>query len=261
MDKIFWGDYTTCEMQGFLERDPVVLIPVGAYEQHGPHLAMNTDKVIAEELCRRIVARSETPCVTLPCIWVGISEHHMKFSGSLTLKHSTMALFLFDILESLSRSGVGKALVLNSHGGNMVPLNEALTRAGSSFGGTWALLTYWNLISKEIRELRASEYGGISHAGEMETALQLYLAEENVRRDRLPPANNVKGSSLWSPEMFAANKISLYQPYDRLSEQGHIGDPRKATAEMGRAVVDLVVEKSLHLVEAVWKGALLDEHY
>lgn len=259
MERIYWGDYTTVEMEELLAREPVVLIPVGAYEQHGPHLAMNTDAVIADAVCRGIVERSETPCVTLPPVWVGISEHHMRFAGSLTLRHTTMSALLFDIFESLHRSGINKALAINSHGGNMIPLNEALTRAGSTFSGTWALVTYWNLIGKDIWDIRQSEYGGISHAGEMETALQLYLNDRNVRTDRIPPANNVKGGRFWSPEMFAGNTISLYKPYNELSEHGHIGDPGKATREMGETVYNLVVERAQELVNTIWKGELLRE--
>ena len=261
MKKIYWGDYTTNEMKEFMVQEPVVMIPVGAHEQHGPHLAMNTDTTIAESICKSVVENSKSPCVMLPCIWVGISEHHMKFCGSLTLKHATMSALLYDILESLARSGVRKVLVVNSHGGNMVPLNEALTKAGVAYGGTFALLTYWNLISREIASLRKSEFGGISHACEMETALQLYLNPQSVREDRLPPANNVKGSSFWSAEMFASNKISMYRSYDQLAPQGHIGDPQKATVEFGKTVFELVVEKTEKLIEAIWKGALLDENY
>lgn len=260
MDRIYWGDYTTYELDELMEKDPVVLIPVGAYEQHGPHLALNTDKVIAERMCEEIVRRAETPCAMLPAVWCGISEHHMKFCGSLTLKHSTMSAFLFDILDSLARSGVRKVLAVNSHGGNMVAVNEALTRAAYQYGGTFALLTYWSLIGKEIAENRKSEFGGISHACEMETALQMYLEPQNVREDRLPPANNLKGSSFWSPAMFASNKISMYIPYDQLSKLGHIGDPQKATPEFGKTVFEAVVNKTLKLVETIQKGGLLDEN-
>jgi len=257
MKRIYWGEYTSPEMQAFLAEDPVVLLPVGAYEQHGPHLAMDTDTVIGESIGARVVRESKTPCVMLPPVWVGISEHHMQFSGSLTLRQPTMSALLFDILESLGRSGVRKALVLNSHGGNMVPLNEALTRIGQQFDGTWALLTYWNLISKEIWDIRKSEFGGISHAGEMETSLMLHLDGQRVREGQLPEANNVKGSKWWSPEMFAGNKISMYQSYDKLSAAGHIGDPRLGTAEMGQTVHDLVTERTIELVEAMWKGEIL----
>ncbi len=261
MKKINWGDYTTNEMKVFMKKDPVVIIPVGAYEQHGPHLAMNTDTIIAESICKCAVENSQSPCVAVPCIWVGISEHHMKFCGSLTLKHSTMSALLYDILDSLARSGVRKVLAVNSHGGNMIPLNEALTKASVAYGGTFALLTYWNLISKEIASLRKSEFGGISHACEMETALQLYLNYQNVRQDRLPQANNVKGSSFWSTEMFASNKISMYRSYDRLAPQGHIGDPQKATVEFGEKIFKLVVKKTEKVIEAIWKEVLLDENY
>jgi len=260
MERIYWGDYTTNELSEFISSEPVVLLPVGAYEQHGPHLALNTDKLIAEKICEEIVRCSSTPCAMLPAIWVGISEHHMKFAGSLTLRHTTMSAFVFDILDSLARSNVRKVLAVNSHGGNMVAVNEALTKAAVKYGGTFALLTYWNLVTNEIAEFRSSEFGGISHACEMETALQLYLDETNVRLNKIPPANNLKGSSFWSPEMFASNKISMYVPYDQLSEHGHIGDPGKGTKEFGETVFRAVVNKTLKLVEVIHKGGVLDEN-
>ena len=256
----YWGEYTTNEMKEFLSKNPVVLVPVGAYEQHGPHLAMNTDTVINESLCCSIVEKSTAPCVMLPPVWLGISEHHMEFSGSLTLRHKTMSMLLFDILRSLYRNGIQKALVVNSHGGNIVPLNEALTKAGQKFGGTWALLTYWHLISKEITEIRKSEHGGISHACEMETSLQLFIDGRNVREDKIPEANNVKGSQHWGPEMFGKNLISMYMSFDKLSAGGHIGDPKLATIETGKKVHELVVNKAAELVDVIWRGGLLDEN-
>lgn len=261
MEKIYWGDYTTFELEELIKRQPVILLPVGAYEQHGPHLALNTDKVIAERICQEIVKASKIPCAMLPCVWCGISEHHMNFAGSLTLKHETMSAFIFDILDSLARSGIRKVLVVNSHGGNMVAITEAATKASYKYDGTFATLTYWSLIGDEIKKYRKSEFGGISHACEMETALQLYLDSANVRMNCLPPANNVKGGKYWSPAMFAANKISMYIPYDQLSEYGHIGDPQKATKEFGKIIFNAIIEKSLDLVEAIQKGELLNENF
>lgn len=259
--QVYWGDYTTEELAAFVKEDPVILLPIGAYEQHGPHLALNTDMVIAERLCQGIIAQCEAPCAMLPPVWCGISEHHMRFCGSLTLRHETMAAFVFDLLDGLGRSGIRKVLAVNSHGGNMVAVNEALTKAAQKYGGTYALLTYWSLIREIVKKNRKSAFGGISHAGEMETALQLYLAPENVRKDRLPEANNVKGSSFWSPAMFASNAISMYIPYDQLSQEGHIGDPRSATIEFGQAVYEEVSKRGAQLVETIQKGAILDENY
>lgn len=257
---IYWGDYTTVELKEFVKKDPVVLLPVGAYEQHGPHLALNTDMVIAERLCRGIVEKCDAPCAMLPPVWVGISEHHMKFCGSLTLRHETMAAFVYDILDGLGRSGINKVLAVNSHGGNMVAVNEALTRAAQKYHGTFALLTYWHLIKDTVQENRKSEFGGISHAGEMETALQLYLAPENVRKDHMPKENNVKGGKFWSPAMFASNAISMYVPYDELSEEGHIGDPGSATPEFGQAVYEAVATRGAQLVKTIQKGEIFSDH-
>lgn len=261
MEKIYWGDYTTYELKELIKSEPVVLLPVGAYEQHGPHLALNTDKVISEKICEEIVRQSQIACATLPGIWCGISEHHMNFAGSLTLKHETLSAFIFDILDSLARSGIRKVLAVNSHGGNMVAINEAFTKASYKYGGTFAVLTYWNLIGEEITKYRQSEFGGISHACEMETALQLFLEPQNVRPDCLPPANNIKGGRFWSPAMFASNKISMYMPYDQLSESGHIGDPQKATKEFGEIIFNAIIKKSIDLVQAIQKGELLNENY
>lgn len=261
MKHIYWGDYTTVELKEFVSQDPVILLPVGAYEQHGPHLAVNTDMVIAQRLCEGLVENSTVPCAMLPPVWCGISEHHMKFCGSLTLKHETMAAFIFDLLDGLGRSGIRKVLAVNSHGGNMVAINEALTKAAQKFGGTFALLTYWSLLGSVISQNRKSEFGGISHAGEMETALQLFLNEQNVRKDKLPPENNVHGGRFWSPAMFASNKISLYIPYDQLSEYGHIGDPKSATADFGEKVYQAVVTQGAELIEAIQKGELLNENF
>lgn len=257
---IYWGDYTTVELKEFVQQDPVVLLPVGAYEQHGPHLALNTDMVIAERLCQAIVEKSSVPCAMLPPVWVGISEHHMKFCGSLTLRHETMAAFIYDILDGLGRSGIRRVLAVNSHGGNMVAVNEALTKAAQKYHGTFALLTYWHLIKDIVQEHRKSGFGGISHAGEMETALQLYLAPENVRKDKIPKENNVKGGQFWSPAMFASNSISMYIPYDELSAEGHIGDPGSATSEFGQIVYDAVAVRGAQLVKAIQEGAILDEN-
>ena len=261
MKLIYWGDYTTIELQELVSQDPVVLMPIGAYEQHGPHLALNTDKVIAERFCEGIASKVEVPCAVLPSTWCGISEHHMKFCGSLTLRHETMVAFIFDILDGLARSGVRKVLAINSHGGNMVALSEALTKAAQKYGGTFALLTYWSLLNDTVKRERKSEFGGISHAGEMETALQMFLDPENVRKDKLPDANNVKGGRFWSPAMFASNKIAMYIPYDQLSRQGHIGDPLSAKPEFGKAVYDAVVEQGAQIVTAIQKGELLNADY
>ena len=236
---IYWGDYTTVELKEFVQQDPVVLLPVGAYEQHGPHLALYTDMVIAERLCQAIVEKSSVPCA---------------------MRHETMAAFIYDILDGLGRSGIRRVLAVNSHGGNMVAVNEALTKAAQKYHGTFALLTYWHLIKDIVQEHRKSGFGGISHAGEMETALQLYLAPENVRKDKIPKENNVKGGQFWSPAMFASNSISMYIPYDELSAEGHIGDPGSATSEFGQIVYDAVAVRGAQLVKAIQEGAILDEN-
>lgn len=253
--KIYWGSYSTKELADFVQQDPVVILPVGAYEQHGPHLPLDTDTHIGLELAKAAVKNADVPCALLPPVWLGISEHHMSFAGSLTLRQSTLTAVIYDVLKSLARHGVKKILVLNSHGGNMAPLRSAVDQVGGELSVEPALVTYWHLVGDVVQKLRRSEFGGISHGGELETALKLYLAPEDVRHDLLQ-ANMAPGNNYWSPEMFAANKVAIYKPYNRLSRLGHVGDPTKATAEFGKAVFEAAVGELVKVIRLLQKGEL-----
>mgnify|MGYP000949125524 CR=1 FL=1 len=254
-DKIYWGSYTTNELTDFIKEDPVVLLPVGAYEQHGPHLPLDTDTHIASELTQAAVAKATVPCALLPPVWLGISEHHMDFSGTLTLRHSTMVAYVYDILRSLVRHGLKKFLLVNTHGGNMAVLRTAIDQVGADLGVEPVLVTYWHLVRDVVDRLRQSESGGISHGCELETSLKMFLKADDVRKDRLR-ANIIPSNDFWGVDMFAPNRITIYKPYKKLSEQGHVGDPTKATKEFGKAVFNAVVDEMIKLIRLLHEGEL-----
>ena len=253
--KVLWDAHTTWELAELVRQDPVVILPVGALEQHGPHLPLDTDTHIVGELAKAAASRAGCPCFLLPPVWFGLSEHHMGFCGTLTVRPSTLLEVVFDLLRSLKRHGVNKVLLLNGHGGNMAVLRSAVDRAGAELGLRAVLATYWHLVGEEIAAWRLSPRGGMSHGCELETSLKFYLRPEDVRQEKMKP-NIVPGNDFWSPDMFAANKVAIFRAYKELSPEGHIGDPTKASAGLGEKVFETAVEKLVDIVALMHRGEL-----
>ncbi len=245
--KLFWGSYTTKELSDLIKEDPVVILPVGAYEQHGHHLPLDTDTKIGFEIAKAAVEKVDVPCALLPSVWLGISEHHMHFSGTLTLRQATLKALVYDILQSLKRHGVNKFIILNSHGGNVALLNSAICEIGAELSVKPVSISYWNLVVDVIEKLRKSKLGGISPGGELETSLTLYLIPSDGRK-KLLKENFVPGNKYWSADLLANNKIAVYKSFHELSHEGHIGDPQKATTEFGKAVFQAVVKELVNVI-------------
>ena len=91
--KIYWGSYSSWELKQFVEKNPVLIIPVGAYEQHGPHLPLDTDTHIGLEIAKQASISAHYPCALLPPVWFGISEHHMNFCHNFS---SPKSIIIFD---------------------------------------------------------------------------------------------------------------------------------------------------------------------
>lgn len=251
-----WGSFTSEELSTYIrEKQPVVVLPVGSFEQHGPHLPLDTDTHIGRAISAEAVEKSKFPCLLLPPIWTGVSLHHMGFNGTVTLSHATLGALVRDIAASLDRHGVKKLLLLNSHGGNQAVL-QAVAEEISAVGDLQVVLvTYWNLIAAVATAHRRSARGGISHACELETSLKLYLKPQDVRTERLKP-NPVPGSDYCSPEMFAANRVSFPRPFHRVSPEGHIGDPTLAEAGFGRIIFQEAVKELQNVIRMFGEGTL-----
>src|SRR5215204_424645 len=112
-----WQELASPEFSDIDRATPVVL-PVAAIEQHGPHLPLATDRIIAEFFAEQLNARLSSSVLVLPTVAVGCSEHHMDFPGSLSLRHETFSEVWEQYLTSAHRHGFRSFLVLNAHGGN-----------------------------------------------------------------------------------------------------------------------------------------------
>ncbi|WP_428951724.1 creatininase family protein [Streptomyces sp. cg35] len=243
------AELTTKEAADAVTAAPVVIIPAGAFEQHGPGLPIATDTVRAERIAELVAVRLAGRVVLGPPLPVGVSPHHMAFAGTVTLTTSTFAAVVREYVASLRRHGWRRFLVLTGHGGNNAALTtvaQDLLVADPEVRFAWSPVTA--LASGVVAGMGVSEVHG--HSGEAETAQMLYLAPELVRTDRLRPGTTSRDGL--KPEARLARTFaqpSLTLPYDELSANGVLGDPTRVTADDGRAVVDAVVERVCAFVE------------
>src|SRR5690625_1162128 len=110
---------TTEEAEAALARAKVAILPLGAIEQHGPHLDLSTDISIATELARRICTELGDDAILLPPMPYGLSEHHTAFAGTVTLRPSTFIQLILEVVESLAAQGMRRTVIVNGHGGNI----------------------------------------------------------------------------------------------------------------------------------------------
>ena len=242
---VLWAHHTAASLRALAGERPVVILPVGSTEQHGPHLPLGTDSVIAEAIAveAALSVRDEVPVVVAPLLPYGYSARHFGFHGVLTLSMATLQALVLDLVESLKRYDLRKLLMLNGHGGNHAGLAAAAAVACAERGMTAACANYWELIAPTVATWRESPMGGIGHAGELETSLMMYLAGPRVDAGpasaeipRLPSERYV------SEDMYGAGCVTYPGLFKHFSRSGVMGDPSTASARKGSTIFGLAVD-------------------
>ncbi|HET7678209.1 MAG TPA: creatininase family protein [Candidatus Limnocylindrales bacterium] len=254
-----WAELTSPELAATIAREPVVIVPLGSMEQHGPHLPVSTDTDIGLALAEASAEEAATrdiPVLVTPPIWSGYSPHHMDLAGTITVEQDTFIALVGDVVTSLHRHGVRHVLLLNSHGGNMALAKVAADRVAVRLGVSPVVCTYWHLVGEEVAAARRSPPGGMGHACELETSLQLHLEPSRVRSELLAPAVVPAESAYHHVEMFAASRVSIYRPFTSYSESGVIGDPTLATPELGKRIFGATVGAIVAVCEEMRRGVL-----
>ena len=235
------GDLTFQEVGTALRATSILCLPMGSMEQHGPHLPLNTDTVLAEAFTRRIVERwgEAYDLWQLPPVAIGLSREHDWAPGTLSLSVAAMTAHLRDLGREIARALPTKnLLIVNGHGGNRGIL-EAL---GRELRGDFGL----NLVALHLG-VAMSEASNAAmpdiHAGKDETSVMLALAPHLVRRERIaPPKNPPDDTAIRALVLDPATSWPWSSEDRRLAEAGVIGDAHAASAELGRSIVERVVE-------------------
>ncbi|TCZ57801.1 creatininase family protein [Roseicella aquatilis] len=234
MPELRWERMTGPELKALAARDALVVLPIGSLEQHGPHLPVWTDSLCAHEIALRgAAAAGDLPVVVLPPMWMGLSEHHLPFGGTITLDHATFHAVLRCVVRSLLADGFRRLLIVNGHGGNIDPLAVSTRELAVEFGIPVVTTTWPQLAPQEIGAILTTQ-PGIQHACEGETALWLALDAAQVRRDKVAEAMSNP------PPNPPAGMVRFWSFEERAPRTGVRGDPRAATAEKGEAILAAV---------------------
>lgn len=217
-----WPEAGACAAAGV-----ILLIPLGATEQHGPHLPLSTDSDIASALCARVAAERADVLVA-PAVPYGASGEHAGFPGTLSIGQAALELLVVELCRSATDTFSRIALV-NGHGGNV----EALRRAVALLRGE----------SRDVR-LYSPGYRGDPHAGRTETSIQLALHPDRVRADLAAPGD-IRALVELLPELRAGGVRAV-------SPNGVLGDPTGAGPEEGEALLKLATTALLDDLGRWW---------
>lgn len=213
-----------------------VVVAVGAIEQHGPHLPLLVDAARGDRLAVEVARRLDRALVA-PTIRVGCSEHHMGFSGTLTLRRSTLEAICIDYAVSLARHGFTRICFVPSHGGNFEPLSEMLPDLRAAVGPDCTIDAYtdlvgfmalWEAAVSEVAPELVGRVGG--HADIAETSEILCIRPDLVRQERAEAGHVQTFDDALKDRIFS-------EGFRSVTPNGILGDARGATEEIGRACI------------------------
>jgi creatinine amidohydrolase len=238
------------EVREVAGEDRVALVPVATLEDHGPHLPIDADLRIVDEICGRAAGVAGDEIVLLPSIPHGYSPHHMDFPGPITIGWETFTRYCRDVGTSLAHHGFRRILYLNGHGSNqnlvemgarLVMLDHPEVLAAAAF-----YLTSPD-AARAIADVRDSERGGLAHACELETSIYLAIDPGAVDMSKAVDERSYpEGEHAWLD--WSDGPLKLMPWWSSFSRTGVQGEPTRATAEKGAALLDAAVSECVAFV-------------
>ena len=246
---VLLADLSSPETAALLPGIEIVLIPVGAHEQHGPNIAVSTDTVSAESLCQAAAAIAGSHVAVAPAIPWGISWHHMRFPGTISLRPETLTAILEDIVTSLHAHDVQRFLFVNGHGGNSAVIATACEEIKQFTGAeVVASIFGYALIEEEARKrLPAS---GIGHGGADEAAVVMAVMPQRGK-PQAATGPDIVDAMPESQALLAQYGGILARPYHERTRNGVTGDARTATPELGQEILAAAGARLAEIIEVL----------
>ncbi|MEM7727225.1 MAG: creatininase family protein [Cyanobacteria bacterium P01_A01_bin.45] len=243
------------DIQAISDKENTVIIqPVGAIEQHGPHLPIIVDAAIAAGVLGKALEKldPEIPAYALPNLYYGKSNEHWDFPGTVVLSTETLSAVITEVAESIYRAGFRKLALMNAHGGQPQVMQMVARDLHVKYDDFMVFpLFTWRVpnITKDLLTKKEAQQG--MHAGDAETSIMLALLPEQVKMDKAvaeyPP--ELPEGSLLSPE----GKLPFAWTTKDLSQSGTIGDPTTASREKGLQILESVSDGWVILIEDIYR--------
>jgi creatinine amidohydrolase len=251
----FWSELTSRDFAALDAGATVAVLPLGATEQHGPHLPLGVDTVLADG----IVAASlpllpaTLPVLFLPTQQIGLSPEHARFAGTLTLSAETLIRVWNEIGAGVARAGVKKLVLFNAHGGHVGAMDIVARELRAAHGLIVYSVSWFNLpLGDAGAQFSAQEHRFGVHAGEVETSMMLALTPQLVR---MGEAKDFRSTSEQRAADYAilgnGKSAKLGWAMEDYNAQGAAGNAAAATAAKGQAVIDAAAQQLALLLAEV----------
>lgn len=250
--EVEWARMTAPDLRAIAaQKGAMAVLPIGSLEQHGPHLPVITDTASASEAAirgARLVA-GDIPVAVMPGLWLGMSEHHLPFGGTITLDFEALSKVLRCIVRSLKALGFARLLIVNGHGGNIDPLAVAVRELAVEFSMPIVSILPWGMAPEETAAIFEVDTGA-HHACEGETSVMLAITPDTVQSDKLGQAFGNQQHPVDVP----SGTVRFFSFSELAPVSGTWGDPRAGTAEKGERFLDLHARQVEKIIrhEALW---------
>jgi creatinine amidohydrolase len=237
--EVEWRKLRADQLRERARADAIVILPIAALEQHGPHLPVEVDTMLGETVAvhaAREIAGRGVSVVVLPVLWTGLSEHHMSFGGTITLDVATFSAVVEGVCRSVLRHGFKRIVLLNAHGGNENALRTITDDLTPKLGVPIVQFTYWYAAAAAIAEILETQ-SGLMHACEAETSMMLAVRPDLVAMHRVAKA---KVNSTPDVADVVGGGVYRWRTVAARSSSGVIGNPEAATAAKGERLFEAI---------------------
>jgi len=243
---IYFKNLSWPQLQEAAERKTIVLLPVGQIEEHGKHLPVSTDEVIATEAAKAVAeaVADEVPVLVMPTIWTGYSVKQLtRWPGTIRVKPETLIALIVDVCASLIESGFDRIIVISSHGNHTGILRVVAREVADEHGVHLAITNPASMATGAFSRVRKSEAGGSIHAGEYETSLMLHFGEPTDMAQATDEDHFHYHTEFVSGDNFVGGSKVYWSTWGlQESRTGAYGDATGASAKTGQVLMDAIVE-------------------
>lgn len=239
MSRMLLADLTWEEAAALVEKDPVVIVPLGSTEQHGPHLPLKVDIAAADHIARAV--GEITGALVAPPLNFGFSELWHTYPGTISLRADTFKNVLLDVCHSLIRTGFRKIFLINGHNPNLIVMQTAAYELVDRYqdqGISVAAGTYVFMAAEKCNAIGENFRDG-THANEMETSIMMHLFRDEIRTERI--AELGEGYRLRKAIAFDGGAMILNRWPDSQTYHGVYGNPALGSKEKGALYTEALI--------------------
>ena len=254
-----FGDLTWTEAQELVAGNPVILLPIGVLEQHGPHLPLDEDNAVAEYVALKVAERVNA--LVLPTLNYGHSPIFRDYCGTISLRQDTLSRVVYDIISELFRHGFRRFVLINNNGGNLPATGEAAFRIRQDLGVTVAELYPWGLGYQLVRDQYADPDAEYGHGGEPEMSAMMAMFPERIVTERIPEGGLQATAGGLHPANYTAFAVpghkaaaTIFWQWSDVCPTGASGATGIGTPERGAVWVERVVDFCSAAVEEFRAG-------